>query len=77
MIDIVEWLQSDGEDEWQRFREARVTLGLMLAEAANEITRLRNALDRIGKPKADIGYCRDGHEEAVLIARATLEGKAW
>ena len=42
-------------------------------EKENE--RLRAALHRIGLPRAKIFYCRDGHEEAVLIARAALEGK--
>lgn len=42
-------------------------------ERENE--RLRAALHRIGLPRAKIFYCRDGHEEAVLIARAALEGK--
>jgi hypothetical protein len=35
------------------------------------------ALRRIGMPGKDIGYCRDGHEIAVLIARDALkESKA-
>jgi len=35
------------------------------------------ALRRIGMPGKDIGYCRDGHEMAVLIARDALkESKA-
>jgi hypothetical protein len=37
----VERLRSDGEDERQRFREARATLGPLLADAAAEIERLR------------------------------------
>ena len=31
------------------------------------------ALRRIGMPGKDIGYCRDGHEIAVLIARDALK----
>lgn len=31
-----------------------------------------DALRRIGMPGKDIGYCRDGHEIAVLIARDAL-----
>jgi hypothetical protein len=31
------------------------------------------ALRRIGMPGKDIGYCRDGHEMAVLIARDALK----
>lgn len=42
-------------------------------EAANEIERLREALHRIQhSPNGTKVYCRDGHEEAVLIARAAL-----
>lgn len=46
-------------------------------KAAHEIERLRDALWRIGLPnvKDRIGYCADGHEMAVLTARAALEGK--
>jgi len=33
------------------------------------------ALRRIGMPGKDIGYCRDGHEMAVLIAREALKGE--
>lgn len=33
-----------------------------------------DALRRIGMPGKDIGYCRDGHEIAVLIARDALKG---
>jgi hypothetical protein len=40
---IVERLRSDGEDERQRFREARATLGPLLADAAAEIERLSEA----------------------------------
>lgn len=32
------------------------------------------ALRRIGMPGKEIGYCRDGHEMAVLIAREALKG---
>lgn len=46
------------------------------AEAADEIERLRAALWRIGLPNAKgIVYCADGHEMAVLTARAALEWK--
>jgi hypothetical protein len=30
---------------------------------------------RIGQPGKQIVYCRDGHEETVLLARAALEKK--
>ncbi len=39
---------------------------------AEENARLRAALLRIGQPGKSICYCRDGHEESVLIARAAL-----
>ena len=49
-------------------------------EAAAEITRLRaenerlrDVLMRIGLPGKQIVYCRDGHEEVVLLARAALK----
>ena len=44
MSDIVERLRSDGEDERQRFREARATLGPLLADAADRIAQLETAL---------------------------------
>ncbi|UOF79304.1 hypothetical protein [Caudoviricetes sp.] len=51
-------------------------------EAAEEIKTLRvriaaleAALLRIGPPGKKIVYCRDGHEEAVLLARAALGEK--
>lgn len=46
-----------------------------IGQLSDENTRLRAALHRIGLPRAKIVYCRDGHEEAVLIARAALEGR--
>ena len=54
-------------------QHARVLQGKTIIDAANEIERLRAALHRIGLPRAKVFYCRDGHEEAVLIARAALE----
>jgi hypothetical protein len=44
-------------------------------EAADEIERLRGALRRISHAPHGKVYCADGHEEAVLIARAALEGE--
>lgn len=38
-----------------------------------EYDRHTDALRRIGMPGKDIGYCRDGHEIAVLIARDALK----
>jgi hypothetical protein len=40
-----------------------------------EIERLRAALRRISHAPHGKVYCSDGHEEAVLIARAALEGE--
>ena len=37
-----------------------------------EIARLKDALHRIAMPNHRIVYCRDGHEENVLMARNTL-----
>ena len=45
-------------------------------EAADEIERMRDALRRISHAPHGKVYCADGHEEAVLIARAALEGEA-
>jgi len=39
----------------------------------DERDKLRAVLRRIGQPGKAICYCRDGHEEAVLLARASLE----
>ena len=44
MSDLVERLRSDGENERQRFREARATLGPLLADAAARIEQLEAAL---------------------------------
>ena len=46
-----------------------------LANAANEIKRMRDALRRISHAPHGKVYCADGHEEAVLIARVALEGE--
>ena len=40
---ILERLRSDGENERQRFREARATLGPLLADAAARIEQLEEA----------------------------------
>ena len=40
----------------------------------DDIERLRGALRRISHAPCGKMYCADGHEEAVLIARAALEG---
>lgn len=41
----------------------------------DEIDRLRAELRRIAHAPHGKVYCADGHEEAVLIARAALEGE--
>lgn len=43
-MSIVDRLRSDGEGERQYEREARLVLGGLLDEAADEIERLRSAL---------------------------------
>jgi hypothetical protein len=40
-----------------------------------EVKRLRAELRRIAHAPHGKMYCADGHEEAVLIARAALEGE--
>lgn len=47
-----------------------------MTEIANlraENERMRDVLMRIGLPGKQIVYCRDGHEEVVLMARAALK----
>ena len=44
-------------------------------EMLEEIERMRSALRRIAHAPHGKVYCADGHEEAVLIARAALEGE--
>ena len=46
-----------------------------LYEAGLEIERLQAVLRRIAHAPHGKVYCADGHEEAVLIARAALEGE--
>jgi len=43
--------------------------------ARARIAELTAALMRIGQPGKQIVYCRDGHEEAVLLARAAYRGE--
>ena len=47
-----------------------------LNEMLGEVERLRSVLRRIAHAPHGKVYCADGHEEAVLIARAALEGEA-
>ena len=42
----------------------------------DEIERLRSVLRRIAHAPHGKVYCADGHEEAVLIARAAIEEEA-
>lgn len=62
MTDIVERLRDDQPGERQCVREARMDLGGLLMEAADEIEKLRAALEEIKsfawvKPR-DFGYQR-------------------
>jgi len=70
MIDMLnraaDILRSEG---WEQ--EAAV-----VSKAADENERLRAELRRISHAPHGKVYCADGHEEAVLIARAALEGEA-
>ena len=56
MSDLVERLRSDGENERQRFREARATLGPLLADAAERIEQLEAALRDILSKSCDAFY---------------------
>jgi hypothetical protein len=64
-------LDAMGKDPWPTWpvdkKELRDLLG--------EIERLRAALRRISHAPHGKVYCADGHEEAVLIARAALAGE--
>lgn len=70
MIDMLnraaDILRSEG---WEQ--EAAV-----VSKAADETERLRAALRRIAHAPHGKVYCADGHEEAVLIARAAIEEEA-
>jgi hypothetical protein len=69
MSDIVERLRDDQPGERQCVREARMDLGGLLMEAANEIERLRAALRDIARqPEGD-------EESAQAVARAALGEK--
>ena len=59
-------------DLQKKEREIAVLLDALL-QSKKETERLREALHRIlHSPNGPRVYCRDGHEEAVLIARAAL-----
>ena len=76
-VDKKELLDLLGEIDWLR---AFAADNLDFAErhmrgkydALEEIDRLRGALRRIAHALHGKVYCADGHEEAVLIARAAL-----
>lgn len=73
-------LQEDAAKEIEWLREERSRLSLDLAKAHYDALDwmkksqvFEAALYRIAMPGRDIGYCRDGHEIAVLIARDALK----
>jgi hypothetical protein len=47
-------------------------LATLLQDSVDEIERLRDALRQISHPPYGKVFCRDGHEEAFLIARSAL-----
>lgn len=70
---------AEAADEIARLREWNREIAINAKAYADEASTLRAqnaelvaALRRIGLPLAQITYCRDGHEEAVLLARATI-----
>lgn len=75
---------TDAEIEWLRGERDRLAADLATAQKAilpwiEQVGWLNarydihtDALRRIGMPGVEIGYCRDGHEIAVLIARDAL-----
>ena len=64
------------EVEIERFKKDNQRLRDMRDAFQRESRALEGELRRIGSPSKKITFCRDGHEESVLIARAALgEGK--
>jgi hypothetical protein len=62
----------------KRIADLRKEADMMHSEyktARARIAELKAALLRIGQPGKKIVYCRDGHEEAVLLARAAYLGE--
>ncbi len=56
----------DANDEWAKG---------FIEKTDARIAELEAALLRIGQPGKKVIYCRDGHEEAVLLARAAYRGE--
>ena len=75
MSDLVKRLRSDGETERQRFREARATLGPLLAEAANRIEQLEAALRSVSVEFDDTYSPASREGRLGRLARAALEEK--
>jgi hypothetical protein len=66
------------EAQARRIADLRKEADMMHSEyktAVARIAELTAALMRIGQPGKQIVYCRDGHEEAVLLARAAYLGE--
>jgi hypothetical protein len=67
---------SDASQEGNEWMHVACREELDLTGLVAENARLKSALRRIGLPQiavTQIGLCADGHHEAVLIARRTLE----
>ena len=67
LCDKCGWRMKFPNEECRNFENAKLR---------DEIERLRAALRRIAHAPHGKVYCADGHEEAVLIARAALGEKA-
>jgi len=66
------------EAQARRIADLRKEADMMHSEyktARDRIAELKAALLRIGQPGKKVIYCRDGHEEAVLLARAAYRGE--
>jgi hypothetical protein len=72
MSDIVDRLRDDQPGERQCVREARMDLGGLLMEAADEIERLRAVLEKLARLGAEPHY---GNSVGNVIARAALGEK--
>jgi hypothetical protein len=62
-------------DENRHIMHSFMRVDLLRGEQADRIEKLKAAMLRIGQPGKQIVYCRDGHEETVLLARAALGEK--
>jgi len=73
-LEAADALESQAEEIQNLENRLRVALDAVKEDTAR-IAELEAVQLRIGQPGKKIVYCRDGHEEAVLLARAALGEK--